>query len=54
MLKKLLCTCNPRKCFNVFQVIDELSGRLEKRESQLLTVSKDKARLEEECDNLKE
>lgn len=36
------------------QVIDELSGRLEKRESQLLTVSKDKAGLEEECDNLKE
>uniref|UniRef100_A0A671V5Q7 TATA element modulatory factor 1 n=1 Tax=Sparus aurata TaxID=8175 RepID=A0A671V5Q7_SPAAU len=29
-------------------------GRLEKRESQLLTVSKDKARLEEECDNLKD
>lgn len=38
----------------MLQVIDELSGRLEKRESQLLTVSKDKARLEEECDNLKE
>ncbi|KAM3620885.1 uncharacterized protein V6R79_003300 [Siganus canaliculatus] len=36
------------------KVIDELSGRLEKRESQLLTVSKDKARLEEECDNLKD
>uniref|UniRef100_A0A3Q4I0G3 TATA element modulatory factor 1 n=1 Tax=Neolamprologus brichardi TaxID=32507 RepID=A0A3Q4I0G3_NEOBR len=35
-------------------VIDELSGRLEKRESQLLAVSKDKARLEEECDNLKD
>uniref|UniRef100_A0A671V756 TATA element modulatory factor 1 n=1 Tax=Sparus aurata TaxID=8175 RepID=A0A671V756_SPAAU len=30
------------------KVIDELSGRLEKRESQLLTVSKDKARLEED------
>uniref|UniRef100_A0AAR2JEH7 TATA element modulatory factor 1 TATA binding domain-containing protein n=1 Tax=Pygocentrus nattereri TaxID=42514 RepID=A0AAR2JEH7_PYGNA len=28
--------------------------RLEKREAQLLTVSKDKARLEEECDNLKD
>uniref|UniRef100_A0A665U301 TATA element modulatory factor 1 TATA binding domain-containing protein n=1 Tax=Echeneis naucrates TaxID=173247 RepID=A0A665U301_ECHNA len=28
--------------------------RLEKRESQLLAVSKDKARLEEECDNLKD
>ncbi|XP_041639247.1 TATA element modulatory factor [Cheilinus undulatus] len=36
------------------KVIDELSGRLEKRESQLLTVSKDKARLEEECDNLRD
>lgn len=36
------------------KVIDELSGRLEKREAQLLTVSKDKARLEEECDNLKD
>ncbi|XP_071388463.1 TATA element modulatory factor isoform X2 [Centroberyx affinis] len=31
-----------------------LSSRLEKRESQLLAVSKDKARLEEECDNLKD
>uniref|UniRef100_A0A673AYI6 TATA element modulatory factor 1 n=1 Tax=Sphaeramia orbicularis TaxID=375764 RepID=A0A673AYI6_9TELE len=30
------------------KVIDELSGRLEKRESQLLAVSKDKARLEED------
>ncbi|XP_029359043.1 TATA element modulatory factor isoform X1 [Echeneis naucrates] len=36
------------------KVINELSGRLEKRESQLLAVSKDKARLEEECDNLKD
>ncbi|XP_008283646.1 TATA element modulatory factor [Stegastes partitus] len=36
------------------KVIDDLSGRLEKRESQLLAVSKDKARLEEECDNLKD
>uniref|UniRef100_A0A8C5FZZ9 TATA element modulatory factor 1 TATA binding domain-containing protein n=1 Tax=Gouania willdenowi TaxID=441366 RepID=A0A8C5FZZ9_GOUWI len=36
------------------KVIDELSGRLEKRESQLLTASKDKARLEEEVDNLKD
>uniref|UniRef100_A0A8B9LH14 TATA element modulatory factor 1 n=1 Tax=Astyanax mexicanus TaxID=7994 RepID=A0A8B9LH14_ASTMX len=33
---------------------DELTSRLEKREAQLLTVSKDKARLEEECDNLKD
>ncbi|XP_031698859.1 TATA element modulatory factor [Anarrhichthys ocellatus] len=36
------------------KVIDELSGRLEMRESQLLAVSKDKARLEEQCDNLKD
>uniref|UniRef100_A0AAQ5YNH6 TATA element modulatory factor 1 TATA binding domain-containing protein n=1 Tax=Amphiprion ocellaris TaxID=80972 RepID=A0AAQ5YNH6_AMPOC len=36
------------------KVIDDLSGRLEKRESQLLAVSKDKARLEEDCDNLKD
>ncbi|XP_028262543.1 TATA element modulatory factor [Parambassis ranga] len=36
------------------KVIDELSSRLEKRESQLLAVSKDKAKLEEECDNLKD
>lgn len=52
-LKDFYSPCNPRKCV-MLQVIDELSGRLEKRESQLLTVSKDKARLEEECDNLKE
>lgn len=37
-----------------FQVNDELSSRLEQRETQLMTVSKDKANLEEECDNLKE
>uniref|UniRef100_A0A8C9TUK2 TATA element modulatory factor 1 n=1 Tax=Scleropages formosus TaxID=113540 RepID=A0A8C9TUK2_SCLFO len=36
------------------KIIDELTNRLEKRESQLLTVSKDKARLEEQCDNLKD
>ncbi|XP_003973507.1 TATA element modulatory factor [Takifugu rubripes] len=36
------------------KVIDELSSRLEQRETQLLTVSKDKAKLEEECDNLKD
>lgn len=41
-------------CFFFFQVIDELTSKLERREVQLLTVSKDKARLEEECDNLKE
>ncbi|XP_039626700.1 TATA element modulatory factor isoform X1 [Polypterus senegalus] len=36
------------------KVIDDLKERLEKREAQLLAVSKDKARLEEECDNLKD
>ncbi|KAF6731717.1 TATA element modulatory factor [Oryzias melastigma] len=36
------------------KVIDDLSSRLEKRESQLLAVSKEKARLEEDCDNLKD
>ncbi|KAM9860211.1 TATA element modulatory factor isoform 2-T2 [Aulostomus maculatus] len=36
------------------KVIDDLTGRLEKREFQLLAVSKDKARLEEECDNLRD
>ncbi|XP_023276056.1 TATA element modulatory factor-like, partial [Seriola lalandi dorsalis] len=43
-----------RNVVDMLQVIDELSGRLEKRESQLLAVSKDKAGLEEECDNLKD
>ncbi|TRZ00802.1 hypothetical protein DNTS_009756 [Danionella cerebrum] len=36
------------------KIIEELSSRLEKRESQLFLVSKDKARVEEECDNLKD
>ncbi|KAK1799904.1 hypothetical protein P4O66_006411 [Electrophorus voltai] len=36
------------------QVVDELTSRLEKREAQLLAVSKDKAHLEEECDNLRD
>ncbi|MFT7801451.1 TATA element modulatory factor [Arapaima gigas] len=36
------------------KITDELTNRLEKRESQLLTVSKDKARLEEQHDNLKD
>ncbi|XP_056591379.1 TATA element modulatory factor isoform X1 [Triplophysa dalaica] len=36
------------------RIIEELSRRLEKRESQLLAVSKDKARLEEDNDNLKD
>lgn len=43
-----------KACLLCLQVIDELSSRLEKRETQLLTASKDKARLEEECDNLRE
>ncbi|KAG5835721.1 hypothetical protein ANANG_G00247010 [Anguilla anguilla] len=34
------------------KVISELTDRLEKRESQLLAASKEKARLEEQCDNL--
>ncbi|MBN3284899.1 TMF1 factor, partial [Polyodon spathula] len=36
------------------KVIDDLRIRLEKRETQILAVSKDKARLEEEYDNLKD
>ncbi|XP_077386218.1 TATA element modulatory factor isoform X2 [Festucalex cinctus] len=40
--------------FDLQKVISELSSRLEKRESQLLVVSKDKARLEEQCDNLRD
>ncbi|GAA6092655.1 TATA element modulatory factor isoform X3 [Tachysurus ichikawai] len=36
------------------KIVDELTSRLERREAQLLGVSKDKARLEEECDNLKD
>ncbi|KAG7319261.1 hypothetical protein KOW79_017735 [Hemibagrus wyckioides] len=36
------------------KIIDDLNSKLEKREAQLLAVSKDKARLEEECDNLKD
>ncbi|CAG02036.1 unnamed protein product, partial [Tetraodon nigroviridis] len=48
------------KSFSTVQILelqkvnDELSSRLEQRETQLLTVSKDKAKLEEECDNLKD
>lgn len=55
-LQSVVHTLTFHKIFimNIFQVIDDLSSRLEKRESQLLAVSKDKARLEEECDNLKE
>ncbi|KAI5607079.1 TATA element modulatory factor isoform X1, partial [Silurus asotus] len=36
------------------KTVNDLIGRLEKREAQLLAVSKDKARLEEDCDNLKD
>ncbi|MBN3286277.1 TMF1 factor, partial [Polyodon spathula] len=39
---------------NMQKVIDDLTIRLEKRETQILAVSKDKARLEEEYDNLKD
>lgn len=46
---------NPEPQISELQkIIEEMSSRLEKRESQLLAVSKDKARLEEECDNLKD
>uniref|UniRef100_A0A674PHX4 TATA element modulatory factor 1 n=1 Tax=Takifugu rubripes TaxID=31033 RepID=A0A674PHX4_TAKRU len=37
------------KSFSTVQILE-----LQKRETQLLTVSKDKAKLEEECDNLKD
>ncbi|XP_061689025.1 TATA element modulatory factor isoform X2 [Syngnathoides biaculeatus] len=40
--------------FELQKAINELSDCLEKRESQLLAVSKEKARLEEECDNLRD
>uniref|UniRef100_A0A8C1EXM1 TATA element modulatory factor 1 n=1 Tax=Cyprinus carpio carpio TaxID=630221 RepID=A0A8C1EXM1_CYPCA len=54
--KEILWTPNYYFFIYIFFVciIEELSSRLEKRESQLLVVSKDKARLEEECDNLKD
>ncbi|XP_008407798.1 TATA element modulatory factor [Poecilia reticulata] len=45
---------SPAQILELQKAIDDLSSRLEKRESQLLAVSKDKARLEEECDNLKD
>ncbi|XP_026076692.1 TATA element modulatory factor-like isoform X2 [Carassius auratus] len=45
---------SPCQSYELKKIIEELSSRLEKRESQLLVVSKDKARLEEECDNLKD
>ncbi|XP_059385302.1 TATA element modulatory factor-like isoform X3 [Carassius carassius] len=45
---------SPCQSYEFKKIIEELSSRLEKRESQLLVVSKDKARLEEECDNLKD
>ncbi|XP_072136638.1 TATA element modulatory factor isoform X1 [Mobula birostris] len=40
--------------FHLQQIIDDLTDKLEKRESQLLSVSKDKAALEEAIDNLKD
>lgn len=36
------------------QIIDSLTEKLEVREARLLSVSKEKAHLEETCDNLKE
>jgi len=41
-------------CKNIVQMIDSLTEKLEKRETQLLSTSKEKARLEEAYDNLKE
>ena len=41
-------------CKNIVQMIDSLTEKLEKREIQLLSTSKEKARLEEAYDNLKE
>ncbi|XP_067854980.1 TATA element modulatory factor isoform X2 [Heptranchias perlo] len=49
--------CQPDGEFEKFQleeIIDELTDKLEKREAQLLSVSKDKAALEEAIDNLKD
>ncbi|XP_078062575.1 TATA element modulatory factor [Mustelus asterias] len=49
--------CQPSGEFETFQlqeIIDELTDKLEKREAQLLSVSKDKAALEEAIDNLKD
>ncbi|XP_077583055.1 TATA element modulatory factor [Stigmatopora nigra] len=40
--------------FELQKVIQELSGRLEKRESQLLAINKDKATVDEQCDNLRD
>lgn len=41
-------------CKNLVQMIDSLTEKLEKREIQLLSTSKERARLEEAYDNLKE
>jgi cell division protein FtsB len=40
--------------FYVFQTVEFLNEKLEKREAQLLSLSKEKAFLEEAYDNLKE
>ncbi|XP_060691667.1 TATA element modulatory factor isoform X2 [Hemiscyllium ocellatum] len=49
--------CQPSVEFENFklqEIIDELTDKLEKREAQLLSVSKDKAKLEEAIDNLQD
>lgn len=46
--------CQPRNEHDLQQITDDLADRLEKRETQLLSVSKDKAALEEAIDNLKD
>ncbi|XP_067907649.1 TATA element modulatory factor isoform X2 [Heterodontus francisci] len=49
--------CQPNGEFEKFhlqEIIDDLTDKLEKREAQLLSVSKDKAALEEAIDNLKD
>ncbi|XP_078270650.1 TATA element modulatory factor isoform X2 [Rhinoraja longicauda] len=46
--------CQPSSEHDLQQIIDDLADKLEKRETQLLCVSKDKAALEEAIDNLKD
>ncbi|XP_048462730.1 TATA element modulatory factor [Rhincodon typus] len=54
---KISAECQPNGKFDNFklqEIIDELTDKLEKREAQLLSVSKDKAKLEEAIDNLQD
>ncbi|XP_043932328.1 TATA element modulatory factor [Protopterus annectens] len=50
--EEALSSTQEKESTELVLIIDDLSERLEKREAQLLTVSKEKARLEETCDNL--